>query len=535
MRRLVALGLALLWADCALAQPYPNHPIRIIVPTPAGGPVDVMARLIGNALPATLGQSVVVENRPGAGNTIGSRAAAAADPDGYTLMVSAASGLIMSPMIYKNAGYDAASFAPVALIAETPQVLVINPQLPLKSVAELIAYAKANPGKLNYSTGGTGTLPHLTAELFKKETGTQIVHVPYKGGGPSLTAVIAGEVQMTFDTLATSLQLIESGKLRALAVVAPKRSPELPDVPTMAEARLSGAHQRRLDRAAGAARHAARHHRQAQRRHQCGARRRADEERAGQARRAAARRHAAGARRSHRARAEEVDADRAGAQSEGGVTRHGDVADRIFAGAVRCRPSAQIAPGADRAGGLSRPACRRRQGRCGRDRTPGQGRRADRGARRLSAHAAACRRLHAQAGRGARLAVSSAPMPNALEAQKYDIVTIAAVADDVPMLKLALAGGGRASNITSPYEGTALIAAAHLGHDEVVRTLIAAKAPLDHVNNLGWTALIESIVLGDGGKRHVACLDGLGESRRQRQSGRPRRQHAADAGARARL
>ncbi len=235
MRRLVALGLALLWADCAIAQPYPNHPIRIIVPTPAGGPVDVMARLIGNALPAVLGQSVIVENRPGAGNTIGSRAAAAADPDGYTLMVSAASGLIMSPMIYKNAGYDASSFAPVALIAETPQVLVINPQLPVKTVAELIAYAKANPGKLNYSTGGTGTLPHLNAELFKKETGTQIVHVPYKGGGPSLTAVIAGEVQMTFDTLATSLQLINDGKLRALAIVAPKRAPALPDVPAMPE------------------------------------------------------------------------------------------------------------------------------------------------------------------------------------------------------------------------------------------------------------------------------------------------------------
>jgi tripartite-type tricarboxylate transporter receptor subunit TctC len=235
MRRFVALGLTLLWANGALAQPYPNHPIRIIVPTPAGGPVDVMARLIGNTLPATLGQSVIVENRPGAGNTIGSRAAAAADPDGYTLMVSAASGLIMSPMIYKNAGYDASSFAPVALIAETPQVLVINPQLPFKSVAELVAYAKANPGKLNYSTGGAGTLPHLNAELFKKETGTQIVHVPYKGGGPSLTAVIAGEVQMTFDTLATSLQLINEGKLRALAVVSPKRAAELPEVPAMPE------------------------------------------------------------------------------------------------------------------------------------------------------------------------------------------------------------------------------------------------------------------------------------------------------------
>ncbi|HEY4981676.1 MAG TPA: tripartite tricarboxylate transporter substrate binding protein, partial [Pseudolabrys sp.] len=164
------------------------------------------------------------------------RTAAAADPDGYTLMVSAASGLIMSPMIYKNAGYDAASFAPVALITETPQLLVINPQLPVKTVAELVAYAKANPGKLNYSTGGTGTLPHLTAELFKQLTGTQIVHVPYKGGGPSLTSVVAGDTQFTFDTIATSMQLVGDGRLRALAVAGPQRLAELPDVPTMREA-----------------------------------------------------------------------------------------------------------------------------------------------------------------------------------------------------------------------------------------------------------------------------------------------------------
>ena len=150
-------------------------------------------------------------------------------------MVSAASGLIISPMIYKTAGYDAASFAPIALIAETPQLLVINPQLPFKSVADLVAYAKANPGKLNYSTGGIGTMPHLAAELFKKTTGTNIVHVPYKGGGPALTGVVAGEVQMTFDPVATSLQLIKDGKLRALAIVGPKRAPRCPDVPTMAE------------------------------------------------------------------------------------------------------------------------------------------------------------------------------------------------------------------------------------------------------------------------------------------------------------
>jgi tripartite-type tricarboxylate transporter receptor subunit TctC len=237
MRRaiLATATLTLIWTACALAQDYPNRPIRVIVPTPAGGPVDVMARVLANALPAVLGQNVFIENKPGAGNTTGSRQAAAADPDGYTLMVSAASGLIMSPMIVKNAGYDASSFAPVTLVAETPQVLVVNPQLPFKSVAELLAYARANPGKLNYSTGGIGTLPHLNAELFKSVSGTNILHVPYKGGGPSLTAVVAGEVQMTFDTVSTSLQLIQDGKLRALAIVGPKRAPELPDVPAMPE------------------------------------------------------------------------------------------------------------------------------------------------------------------------------------------------------------------------------------------------------------------------------------------------------------
>ena len=235
MRLVVLATTLLLWAASALAEDYPARPIRIIVPTPAGGPVDVMARLLANVLPTVLGQNVFIENKPGAGNTIGSRQAATADPDGYTLMVSAASGLIMSPMIVRNAGYDASSFAPIALVAETPQVLVINPQLPFKSVAELVAYAKANPGKLNYSTGGVGTLPHLNAELFKSASGTNIMHVPYKGGGPSLTAVVAGEVQMTFDTVSTSLQLIQDGKLRAPAIVGPKRAPELPDVPAMPE------------------------------------------------------------------------------------------------------------------------------------------------------------------------------------------------------------------------------------------------------------------------------------------------------------
>ena len=238
MRRVLFAVLAFLcttFTAASAADDFPSRSIRIIVPTPAGGPVDVMARLLANALPSELHQSVFVENRPGAGNTIGSRQAAAADPDGYTLMVSAASGLIMSPMIHKSAGYNIDSFAPVMLIAEAPQVLVVNPKTPFKTARELVAFAKANPGILNYSTGGAGTLPHLSAELFKKLAGVNIVHVPYKGGGPALAAVMAGETQLTFDTLGTSLQLIRDGKLRVLAIDAPKRVPELPDVPTMAE------------------------------------------------------------------------------------------------------------------------------------------------------------------------------------------------------------------------------------------------------------------------------------------------------------
>jgi tripartite-type tricarboxylate transporter receptor subunit TctC len=194
-----------------------------------------MARVIANALPPLLGQPVVVENRAGAGNTIGSKAAAAADPDGYTLIYTAASGLIMSPMLRSNAGYSAADFAPVAIVSEQPMVLVAHPSAPFKTVAELVAYAKANPGKLNYSTGGAGTLPHLTAELFKSLSGTEITHVPYKGGGPALADVVAGQVPITFDTIGTSLGFIRDGRLRALALVGPKRVTELPDVPAMPE------------------------------------------------------------------------------------------------------------------------------------------------------------------------------------------------------------------------------------------------------------------------------------------------------------
>jgi tripartite-type tricarboxylate transporter receptor subunit TctC len=230
---LLAAGLHM---DVARAQAYPDRPVKIIVPTPPGGPVDVIGRITANYLQTTLGQGFVIENRAGAGNTIGSKDAAAAVPDGYTLLYSAASGLIIAPLLHPDAGYDPLkSFDPVALVGATSNVLVVNPAVPAKTVAELVAYAKANPGKVNFSSGGVGVLPHLIGELFKARAGIDIVHVPYKGGGPSINDLVAGNVQMTFESTAVLLPLIQAGTLRALAVTAPKRIPQLPDVPTMVE------------------------------------------------------------------------------------------------------------------------------------------------------------------------------------------------------------------------------------------------------------------------------------------------------------
>jgi len=220
----------------ARAQDYPDRPVKIIVPTPPGGPVDVIARITANYLQNTLGKAFVVENRAGAGNTIGSKDAAEAVPDGYTLLYSAASGMIIAPLLHPDAGYDPLkSFDPIALVGESSNILVVNPSVPAKTVQELVAYAKANPGKVNFSSGGIGVLPHLIGEMFKARAGIDIVHVPYKGGGPSITDVVAGNVQMTFEGTAVLLPLIQAGRLRALAVTAPKRIPQLPDIPTMVE------------------------------------------------------------------------------------------------------------------------------------------------------------------------------------------------------------------------------------------------------------------------------------------------------------
>src|SRR5947207_100145 len=233
-----ALALVLVHgaSSIAEAQTYPNRPVKIIVPTPAGGPVDVMARLVANHLSPALGQSVFIDNRGGAANTLGSAEAARAAPDGYTLLYSSASGLVIAPMLQKNAGYDPIkSYDPVALVAATSNILVVHPSVPARSVQELVAYAKANPGKINFSSGGIGTLPHLIGESFKSHAGLHVVHVPYRGGGPSIQDVVAGNIQYTFEGISVLRPLIEEGRLRALAVTSPKRSPLMPDLPTMIE------------------------------------------------------------------------------------------------------------------------------------------------------------------------------------------------------------------------------------------------------------------------------------------------------------
>ena len=233
---LAAVGTWLVAAIPAQAQSYPARAVKIIVPTPAGGPVDVVARLVGNYLAATIGQPVVIDNRPGAGNTIGSKEAAQAEPDGYTLHYSSVSGLVLAPMLQKNAGYDPlTSFDPIALVGQSSTILVVHPAVPAKTVQELVAYARANPGKVNFSSGGIGVLPHLIGEWFKAQAKIDVVHVPYRGGGPSINGLVAGDVQFTFEGTSVLLPLVQAGKLRALAVTSANRLAELPDVPTMTE------------------------------------------------------------------------------------------------------------------------------------------------------------------------------------------------------------------------------------------------------------------------------------------------------------
>ena len=220
----------------ARAQVYPDKPIRLIVPAAPGGPTDIPARLLSQILPK-LGQPVVIENRAGAGGAIGARAVVAAPPDGYTLLVGNTSVFAVAPAVSASAGYDPnRQLAAVAKFSESYQILVVRPDFPAKSAEELIALAKRRPGDLNYAHTGVGGLPHMTGELFKSAAGVDIVGVPYKSGGESVTAVLGGQVQMTFESITILLPLIREGRLRALAVTSRKRTPLAPDLPTMIEA-----------------------------------------------------------------------------------------------------------------------------------------------------------------------------------------------------------------------------------------------------------------------------------------------------------
>ncbi len=219
---------------------YPSRPVRIIVPQSPGASTDLTARLIAQKLTVALGQTVLVDNRPGAGSIIGTEVVAKATPDGHTLLV-VASSITLNPTLHKNLGYDPVrDFAPITQLSSFPNMITVHPTVPVKTVKDLIALAKAKPGALNYGSSGTGTGTHLSAELFKYMTGTDMVHVPYKGGGAAIPALVGGQVQLGFATVSSVLPHVKAGRLRSIAVTTAKRSAVLPEVPTIAEAGVPG-------------------------------------------------------------------------------------------------------------------------------------------------------------------------------------------------------------------------------------------------------------------------------------------------------
>ena len=235
--RIVIVVLALVGAaPAAVAAGYPDHPVRMIVPFTPAGATDLLARLVGERLGAKLGQSVVIDNRAGAGGNVGAEIAAHATPDGYTLLMGPASVYAISATLYPRLGYDLVKdFAPVSLVANVPHVLLVNNDLPVKSVPELVQLAKKNPGQLNIASQGSGTVSHLEAELLKHMSGIDMLHVPYRGSAPAILDLIGGRVQVMFDSIASALPHIRAGKLRAIAVASDTRSSLLPNVPTVAE------------------------------------------------------------------------------------------------------------------------------------------------------------------------------------------------------------------------------------------------------------------------------------------------------------
>ena len=238
--RFLIAAVALVAAAPLQAQKYPERPVRAVVPFPAAGGTDILARLFLQKIAERIGANFVIDNRAGAGGTIGTEIVAKAPPDGYTILVCSSSHTI-NPSVYKKLGYDPArDFAPVTMIASGPGLLVVHPSVPAKSVKELIALAKAKPGQLNYASAGNGTPPHLAAELFKSMAGIDLVHVPYKGNVPAFVDLISGAVSLSFPTITSGLPQVRAGKLRALGVTSKARSSVVPDVPTIAEAGLPG-------------------------------------------------------------------------------------------------------------------------------------------------------------------------------------------------------------------------------------------------------------------------------------------------------
>lgn len=221
----------------AAPQDYPTRPIRLIVPYPPGGPTDVVARILAGSLSARLGQTIVVDNRPGgAAGTVGSHVVAGADPDGYTLLLNQAGSLTIAPSLYKLDYDPLKAFAPIGIVAASPEILTVNPSVPAKSLAEFIAYAKSNPGKINFGTPGAGTLPHLLGAQLQLAANIKFIDVPYRGAGPAVVDLLGGQMQMMIDSSSVLLTHIQSGKLRAIAVTSDQRLAQLPTIPTFAEA-----------------------------------------------------------------------------------------------------------------------------------------------------------------------------------------------------------------------------------------------------------------------------------------------------------
>ncbi len=231
--------LLLLFAASAHAQTYPAKPIRLVVGFAPGGAADFVARTLGEPLSRSLGQAVVIDNKPGAGSSIAAEFVAKSAPDGYTMLIASPSSILVNPLINKQPGFDPLKdLVPVDRVSSSPLVAAVNPSLGFSSLKELIAHAKANPGRLNFATSGNGSAPHLAAVLFQKIAGVEMVHVPYKGGGPAVQSVLAGDTQLSFATPPSVLPLVQAGRLRALAITSRNASPLVPGVPGMAQAGL---------------------------------------------------------------------------------------------------------------------------------------------------------------------------------------------------------------------------------------------------------------------------------------------------------